>query len=78
MLNLAALAIAIPFAEAFLEIPDGFVKNRTLLIGFVVALLLAFFAKICLRRHEIVQAEQREENQEVAAVTRDGPPTFNG
>ena len=77
MLNLA-LATAMPFVEAFLNMPDGFVKNRTLLIGFIVALVLAFFAKICLRRHEIVQAEQREEQQEVAAVTRDGPPTFNG
>ena len=77
MLNLA-LAVVTPLAAAFPDIPDGFVKNRTLLIGLVTALVLAFFAKLCLRRHEIVQAEEREEQQEVAAVTRNGPPTFNG
>ena len=77
MFNLA-LAIVTPLAVAFPDLPDGFVKNRTLLIGFAAALVLAFFAKLLFRRHDMIQAEQREENQEAAAVSRDGPPSFNG
>jgi hypothetical protein len=85
MYHLPALAsmmtpppLAASLAADLASIPDGFVKNRTLLIGFAVALVLAFFAKIVLRRHDQVQAERHEEAQEVAAVNRDGPPTFNG
>ena len=60
------------------DLTGGFVTNRTLFIGFVVALVLAFFAKLALRSHDHRQAERREEQQEVSAITGNGPPTFNG
>ena len=58
--------------------PEGFITNRTLLIGFVVALILAFLAKLFFRSHDARQLARRQENQEAAAISRDGPPTFNG
>jgi hypothetical protein len=63
---------------AALDLPDGFVTNRTLFVGFVVALILAFMAKLWLRNHDERQAARHEEKQEIAAISRDGPPTFNG
>ena len=63
---------------AALDLPDGFVTNRTLFVGFVVALVLAVMAKVWLRKHDERQATKHEEKQEIAAIARDGPPTFNG
>ena len=74
-----ALATLSSLAESFPnEITGGFVTNRTLIIGFVAVLVLAFVAKVLLRSHDERQAERREEKQEVSAITGNGPPTFNG
>jgi len=79
MYHLLALALAVPFADVFpTDVPDGFVRNRTLIIGFVAALVLAFFAKLVFRRLDTCRAEQQEEQQEITATTGDGPPRFNG
>jgi hypothetical protein len=78
MLNLLALALVSPLAELFSSVPDGFVKNRTLLIGFVACLVLAFIAKMFFRSLDTRRLEQREDQQEVSATSGDGPPTFNG
>jgi hypothetical protein len=82
MLNVLAIAdfadLTSVIANAFPDVPDGFVTNRTLIIGFVAALVLAFFAKLLFRKHDEIKAEQREESQEAAAISRDGPPSFNG
>ena len=85
-LALAAAAFATAAAHASptlawslgANMPDGFVTNRQLIIGFAVALVLAFFAKLALRSHDERQATKREEKQELAAISRSGPPTFNG
>jgi hypothetical protein len=66
-----------PLTAAF-DLPDGFVTNRNLFIGFAVALVLAVLAKMWLRSHDERQAAKHEEKQEIAAIARDGPPTFNG
>jgi hypothetical protein len=73
-----ALANLVSPLTAALDLPDGFVTNKTLFLGFVVALILAFMAKLWLRGHDERQAEKREEKQEIAAISREGPPTFNG
>jgi hypothetical protein len=82
MLNYLALAdfadLTSIIANAFPDVPDGFVTNRNLIIGFVVALVLAFLAKLLFRKHDQIKAEQREESQEAAAIDRNGPPSFNG
>jgi len=73
------LALVIPFADAFLaDMPDGFVKNRTLILGFVAALVLAFIAKWFLRSLDTRRVERHEEQREMTATTGNGPPTFNG
>ncbi|MEA2711892.1 MAG: hypothetical protein QOF78_4493 [Phycisphaerales bacterium] len=58
--------------------PEGFVTNRTLLIGLVVAVVLAILVKLFFRRSDARDLAQREEASDVAAIKRDGPPTFNG
>jgi len=78
MYHLLALTDFASIANAFPDVPDGFVTNRTLIIGFVAVLVLAFFVKMLFRKHDQVQAERREETQESAAVRGDGPPSFNG
>ena len=72
---LALVATGTVFAGS---LPDGFIANRTLLLGLVAMLFVAFLGKLLLRTVEDCRREHHEAERELAGTTGNGPPSFNG